>query len=117
MRRGLLSLPVPGMVAPPLLDPLHLGGAPEGVAVAVPAQPASLAGGLAGLSAGRFEAVLLPIDGAPVGNEKLAATAALASAWRADHRERDAAKRGKGRKPKKTDPKKTKTEEGSRALG
>ncbi len=105
------------MGAPPLLDPFDLGGAPEAVAVAVPAQPSSLTGGLAGLSAGQFKAVLLAIDGAPVGNEELPATTALASTCRAAHREREAAKRGEGRKPKKTDPKKTKAEEGSRALG
>ena len=117
LRGGGFALPVARMGSPPLLHASDFLGAAEGVAVAVLAQPAALAGGLAGTPAIRLGTVLLPIGGAPVGQEQPTATKALASAWRAAHRERDARNRRAERKPKKTPPKKTDGEEGRRALG
>jgi hypothetical protein len=105
------------MVAAPLLDAPDLVGAPEGVAVAVLAEPATLAGGLAGLAAIGAGTIALALGGAPVGKEEDVAAAALASARRTAHRGADAGNSGEGRKPKKRGAKKTEREEGRRASG
>lgn len=82
------------MGASPLLDATHLIWAAEDVAVAVLAEPAPLAGGLAGLLAGRLGAVALAIRGTGIRHEELATATALATTGRAAHREPDAPEGG-----------------------
>ncbi|HAB16349.1 MAG TPA: hypothetical protein DCE44_07850 [Verrucomicrobiales bacterium] len=101
----------------PLLDAGHLVGAAADGAVAIHAEPPTLAGGFAGAAAIRFRAILLAINSSRVREEKAAATAALGSARRAAHRQPDAGSKRTGGNSKKAPAKKTKAEEGSRASG
>ena len=114
--RHLFPLPVPGIAVPPALDPGHLIGAPEVVAVPIFAQPTLLAGRLAGLLTLRFGAELLTTADPWIWHEQLPATKALRSSWGTRHRRDRWRTNEKGRSSKKkTDRKKTE-EEGRRAL-
>lgn len=68
------------MGASPRLDAGDLIGAAEDVAIAVLAEPPTLAGGLAGLTTIRRGAVALAIRGTRIREEELTATKALAAA-------------------------------------
>jgi len=89
------------MTLAPQLDTADFVSAAEMVAVAIFAEPALLAGGLAGLSASGLGTVALAIQGPRIGNEKLIATAAFASGQRAAHRKPYPGDPRTGRKSKK----------------
>jgi len=67
------------MAFAPDLDTAHFVRSAEVVAVAILAEPPSLAGCLTGVSAGGLGTMALAIFGPWIGNEKLAATTAFAS--------------------------------------
>jgi hypothetical protein len=71
----------------PSLHTAHSRRTAEVVAIAVLAQPPTLAGGLTGLATGRLGTILLPVNGAGIGKEKLLTTAAFTSFRRTAHRE------------------------------
>jgi len=75
------------MALTPQLYAAHRLRAAEIIAVAVLAEPTSLTGRLAGVSAGGLGTIPLAIIGPRVRNKKLIATAAFASVLRAAHRE------------------------------
>ena len=75
------------MAIAPELDAAHLVGTAEVVAVAGLAQPAALTGGLAGLLTSGLGTIVLASLVTRIGNEKLGATAAFASALCSAHRE------------------------------
>ena len=89
------------MALAPELDAADLVRSAEVIAVAVLAQPPSLGGSLADLSASGSGTVVLPIGGARIGNEELRATTAFASGLRAAHREPDLEATQAGRKRKR----------------
>ena len=99
---GSCALPVAWMGPSPLLDACDLIGSAEGVAVAVLAEPAALAGGLAGLAAVRLGAVALAVCGARIREEELTATKALAATWPTAHWDPKGPGTEEGRKPKKS---------------
>ena len=74
-----LLLPVAWMGLAPLPHPADVRRVPEVIVIGWLATPAPLAGQLAGLAAGGFVAVMLALLVAVIGEEELAATAALAS--------------------------------------
>jgi len=71
----------------PLAHTLDVVGASEVAAPEWRAQPAALAGQLPGAAASGFAAVVLVIGVTVIGEEKLAATAALTSLGSQTHRE------------------------------
>jgi hypothetical protein len=71
----------------PVPDALGVVSVQEVMAVGGFGQPAALAGPFAGLAAGGFAAVMLAVPVAVIGEEKLAATAALTSLRSRTHRE------------------------------
>jgi hypothetical protein len=81
------SIPELSLSGPKWADLLlaFIHGSAEDIAVAVLAEPTTLAGGLAGLATVRLGAVTLAIRGARIREEELAATEALATAWRTAH--------------------------------
>ena len=85
LRGGFVLLPVTWMILTPQLDAADLIGPPEMITVAVFAQPTMLTGCLAGLAASEVRTVTLAILGPRIGNEKLTATAAFASALSTAH--------------------------------
>jgi hypothetical protein len=89
------------MTLAPQLDAADFVGSAEMVSVAIFAEPASLAGSLAGQTASGLETVALAILGPRVGNEKLGATAAFTSGQRAAHRKPYPRNPRTGRKSKK----------------
>ena len=78
-RHGPLLLPVARMGLAPLPHMLGIVRLSEVVAVGWLAQPSALAGQFAGVLAGRLATVTLPLLVAVIGEEELAATAALTS--------------------------------------
>src|SRR5438132_12487145 len=89
------------MALAPELDTADLVSSAEVVAVAVLAQPPSLADRLTGLPASELRTIALAIFSPRVGNEQLGATAAFASGLCAAHREPHPDARRTGRKPKR----------------
>jgi hypothetical protein len=89
------------MAFAPDLDTANFVRSAEVVAVAILAEPPSMAGCLAGLSARGLGTVALAIFGPGIGNEKLGATTAFASGLRAAHREPHPRERRTGRKSKR----------------
>lgn len=117
IRAGFGSLPVARMGPSPLLDSGDLIGSAEDIAITILAEPAALAGGLAGLAAVQLGAVALAVRGARIREEELTATKALPATWPTAHRESNGPRAREGRTPKKTLWKKTDREEGRRASG
>ena len=78
-RHGRLLFPVARVGLAPLPHPTDVLRIPEVIAIGGLATPAPLAAQLAGLAAGGFAAVLLALLVAVIGEEELAATAALTS--------------------------------------
>jgi hypothetical protein len=97
------------MTLTPQLDATDFIGPAKMVSVAMFAEPALLAGGLAGLSASGLGTITLAIQGPRIGDEELRATAAFASAQRAAHREPYPVDPGTGGESKKEDRKKNQT--------
>jgi len=69
------------MGLPPELHPRDIHRPPKIVPVLRFGQPAALAGGFAGLSAGRLRTVFLMADISRIGSEQLTATQALMQPW------------------------------------
>ena len=87
IEHGVFPLPVARMGLAPLLDVSDVLRIPEVVAVGRFAKPAPLAGQFAGVAAGGFATVTLAVEIAGIGEEELAAIAALASLGLGTHRE------------------------------
>jgi hypothetical protein len=80
------------MLLAPLSNPLHVGRVAEVVSIGRLAQPASLAGGLAGPATRLGATEHLPVGIMNVGSEECFAAAALASAWLELHQAPDGKK-------------------------
>src|SRR5438093_7782330 len=89
------------MALAPGLHTTHGLRTAEVIAVAILAQPSSLAGGLAGLPTSGFGTIPLTIGGLRIRNKKLIATAAFASLLRMAHREPNLRRTRPGRKRKR----------------
>jgi hypothetical protein len=102
------------MALAPQLHPAHRFRAAEVIAVAVPTQPPSLAGGLAGLPTGGLGTVPLTIRSPWIRKKKLIATAAFAAVLRAAHRDpnlRRTTREENEKEDRKEDPNPKKEEE------
>jgi hypothetical protein len=90
----------------PGLHALHGAGAAEVIAVAVFAEPAALAGELAGLLTFRVRTIPLPIRRARIRKKKSAAMTAFTPGWRAAHDEPNLRRIQEPRKRKRRPPRK-----------
>jgi hypothetical protein len=110
-RRGVLFAPVAGTELSPGLHTLHGSRSAEVIAIAVFAQPSTLAGELAGVLATGLRTVALTIDSPRVRKKKPAAMTAFSSSSRAAHDEPNlrtirSARKRKSRQPRRRSPKK-----------
>jgi hypothetical protein len=90
----------------PGLHPLHGTGSAEVIAVAVFAEPAALAGELAGLLTFRVRTISLPIRRARIRKKKSAAMTALSPGCRAAHDAPNLRRIQESRKRKRRPPRK-----------
>src|SRR5438445_4577802 len=111
-RHGGLFLPVARVSLAPVPHALDIALTTKVVAVGWCARPVPLTGQLAGLTAGGFAAVTLAVLVTVIGEEKLAATAALTSLGPQTHNESKTTTTQAGIKAKQTKGRRTSEEEG-----